>query len=197
MMADEILQCFTGGQCPLPIVCGGYVYGTDSYHICFRSATAADDAERMQTRPDATQIIAAQMDAIRRSTCTHIPPVVLCEKCRGVGHFVTIGDCDECCGTGEVECDECGHIHDCETCDGEGRTTKKQKCQHCGGHGYFVDGESRNAVVVFDMLIPAASIFQISKIPNVRIGASDGRYLVFTNGTYSGIVSSKTPKSSE
>ncbi len=33
--------------------------------------------------------------------------------------------CDDCSGTGEVECDCCGHEKECERCDGHGKLDAK------------------------------------------------------------------------
>lgn len=56
-----------------------------------------------------------------------------CPACEGGGKD---RECEECNGSGGVECHECGHEDDCDECDGTGRVGK---CKACGGSGHYRD----------------------------------------------------------
>lgn len=55
------------------------------------------------------------------------PPV--CPVCEG-SKWANV--CARCNGSGETECDKCGHDTDCDDCDGDGGTGT---CATCGGTG--------------------------------------------------------------
>lgn len=58
-----------------------------------------------------------------------------CPHCSGGANKPT---CPDCAGTGETECDECGHERDCAACDGVG-----DSCGHCYDIGIYDAAESR------------------------------------------------------
>ena len=53
-----------------------------------------------------------------------------CLDCEGKGTI----ECDNCNGTGEHYCWECGTDHECGWCEGEG----EYDCKECNGKGYTV-----------------------------------------------------------
>lgn len=54
--------------------------------------------------------------------------IVVCEKCKGSG---VSGKCDNCLGSGEHECIDCGTYHTCSWCGGSG----DEECEDCKGTG--------------------------------------------------------------
>jgi|SRR3990167_8224692 len=60
-----------------------------------------------------------------------LPEYNECICCKGKG---IINKCNECNGTGMVECGECGNEKDCKECDGFG-TINERKCNECNGTG--------------------------------------------------------------
>jgi hypothetical protein len=60
-----------------------------------------------------------------------IPGRKLCEECEGTGSV----ECGDCAGDGYKVCDHCGSEVDCEFCDGEGDI----ECRECGGSGFEED----------------------------------------------------------
>lgn len=142
-----------------------YVYATDG-----RVAVRVRDTSN-RPEPDSSMVPPAyKVFANFPPICeTPLPVLALikvkCDDCRGRG-FVLIY-CSECHGTGEVECDKCGHATSCDDCN-DGKVRSNKPCPMC------VDGkvDSTDDAKIGENLIAGKYLALLSTLKNIRFGAA-------------------------
>ncbi len=117
---------------PVPWVCGGWRYATDSAIVIRRPVCENE----VFTESAPANAIPKVFDAF--PVCDQ--PIVLseerqevrCDACRGIG--MVIETCGTCEGTGNHVC-TCGRPHKCGVCGGKGHTKRmpNEKCPSCQG----------------------------------------------------------------
>jgi RecJ-like exonuclease len=115
-----------------PFVIEGYEYFSDG-RICIKRKT--DKPNTTDKAPDFEDCFdLSKQVQLENGIEIKLPDLSddNCPYCRGTGkEFV---ECDECSGTGNCTCD-CGHEHECPSCDGEGTkwNYSENKCPVCDG----------------------------------------------------------------
>lgn len=133
-----------------PWLAGEVVYATDGRIVVEVERSVWPDAKPPEGRVPKCDIIFADF-----TECKYNCPVAFvdCDECGGSGFKA----CEECGGTGEHECD-CGHQHECHTCEGNGRT--REPCRECA-----VSHKGRD--------FAAHYIGLVESLPNVKVSGVD------------------------
>lgn len=116
-----------------PFIYGGQLVACDQSILVLRTKCDGEAFVTPGNLPDIRSIIdLALQEPGELLSFTRPAPSDLgtCKYCNGskVGP-----ECDECYGTGEVECSECGQMKECSECDGE----KRAPCPACSGRGWM------------------------------------------------------------
>ena len=92
-----------------------------------------------------------------------------CDNCSADITKPQTAQCNECYGTGEVECYECGHEHDCDDCNGTGRkviTVPRIDCGACSGSG--IDSDATVFISDHNMTFSASILAKVNTITGVK-----------------------------
>ena len=114
-----------------PFTRGGWTYASDG-RISVRVKTDAPDTDLTKVAPAWNLnwgLCSKAVDPLPTDPYPLVKNVVeKCPDCHGEER-----DCDECNGTGNVLCEECGYSHTCKKCDGSGDGTvyTPKNCKTC------------------------------------------------------------------
>lgn len=130
---DFMLPFFTANDKLRPVMqeihkdADGYIYATDA-HVLIRipADKVGNEYKSIEKFPNAGKLISEALnkpDNISRTIAVDDLIMVL-SKAKWYKQMQG-DDCPDCDGSGDVECEACGHSHDCERCNGEGETNKR------------------------------------------------------------------------
>lgn len=155
---------------------GNYTYATNG-QVIIRVPRIDDVEENVDAYP--AESYDEGMDAEHRGLI-RIPEPGICMVCEGEGE-VTLLDCHECLGGGEVTVSSefNDYMVQCKTCSGLGYTWGAgRRCYHCKGRGRSYD---ERRVKVGRHFFGAESLMLISGLPgDVRIDMPPRRFPVIT-----------------
>ena len=180
-----------------PFCWDGYIYATDARIVVRRHKVPEDnfkDGENVYN-------VKEMFDKIDKTGEFKVLPDfevidVECEECCGSGEIKICNECDSCGGTGECKCANCGGIHDCGVCDGEGEIISGGiTCQTCNGtgktkgcHNAEIEGYWFSGKYIWLLKKLGAVKYILTKLTP----ESDSKAMYFQSNDYEGILMSRT-----
>lgn len=105
----------------------GYIYASDA-HVLIRIPTdkVGNEYKTVEKFPNAGKLISEALNRPNNTSYSIVVDDLIMVLSKAKWYKEMQGDdCKECDGTGEVECEACGHSHDCEKCNGSGEVNKR------------------------------------------------------------------------
>lgn len=122
----------------------GTEYATNGHLLVWRPCEATDTTPN--GLPKVPEWIAAARDAFKAAKVGRLVSVGdnvrhACGNCGGSKRAPSARECATCSGRGEHECDDCGGLHHCFKCRGEGKICDGPvgACKACSGSGFDSD----------------------------------------------------------
>lgn len=150
-----------------PFIQSGNYFATDAYTLIHMNVNGELDVQE-QERPNAIDVLPKELHEPIEIDVLKLKNAILTQAPLVDEYHQKERDCDECDGSGEVECD-LGHDHDCERCDGEGVIAGKNptgnKIPDEKTIFSFMDSYMRFPILM--QLVTAAEILGVNKIQKI------------------------------